>query len=211
MSKIALILGSGARIGQAVANKFSSAGYRVATVSRTPRTYDKDTLVHLTADFNDPASIEPIFDQVEELWGKSPDVVVYNAYSFAFTPSGPLSAEIGELAKSLNGNTVSPYSAAQIAHARNGGVTFIYTGNALNTLVDPNLTTLGVGKSASAHWIQAAAKAEQLRPAKFYYCDQRTPEGKPCYTGLKGEAHADLYLRLAQEEEQGDPIVIFRA
>ncbi|WWC69067.1 uncharacterized protein I206_103003 [Kwoniella pini CBS 10737] len=211
MSKIALVLGSGPRVGQAVANKFHSAGYRVATVSRSARTCDSDDLVHLTADFTDTTSVEPIFDQVEKVWGKSPDVVVYNAYAFASTHAGPLSADIDELAKSLNGNTISPYLAAQIAHARNKSVTYIYTGNALNTLVDPNLTALGAGKSASAHWIQAAAKAEQLRPAKFYYCDQRTPEGDPCYTGLKGEAHADLYLKLAEEEEQGEPIVVFRA
>ncbi|WVW82658.1 hypothetical protein I302_104669 [Kwoniella bestiolae CBS 10118] len=211
MSKIALIFGLGPRIGQPTATKFHHAGYKVATVARTPRTYTSDDFIHVTADLNDPSSVKPIFDKVETQWGKAPDVVIYNAGSLVPTPTNPLNANMDEFVKSFNVNTMTPYCAASIAYAKNNKVTFILTGNAFNTLVNPFFATQGVGKSASAHWIQAAAKAEALRPAKFYYCDQRTPEGKPCYTGLNGDAHADLYLKLAEEEEQGEPIVVLKA
>ncbi|WRT67524.1 uncharacterized protein IL334_004496 [Kwoniella shivajii] len=210
MSEIALILGSGSRVGESTARKFLEAGFKVATVSRTPRASQSEKHVHLTADLTNPASVDPVFNQLQQQWGV-PTVVIYNAYGGFVTDPNPLAAPLEEFAKTLNANTLSAYAAASIAYARNKGVTFIYTGNALNTVLDPKLTTLGVGKAASCKWIQEAAAAQQLRPATFYYCDQRTPEGLPCYTGLSGEAHADLYLDLARREEQGDPVIIFRA
>ncbi|OCF56049.1 hypothetical protein L486_06806 [Kwoniella mangroviensis CBS 10435] len=211
MSKIAIIFGLGPRIGQPAATKFHNAGYKVATVARTPDTSTTDDFLHLTADLNDPSAVKPIFDKVESHWDQSPDVVIYNAGALVPTPTNPLSANMDDFVKSFNVNTFTPYSAASIAYERNHAVTCLLTGNAFNTLVNPRFTTQGVGKSATAHWIQAAAKAEGLRPARFYYCDQRTPEGEPCYTGLKGDAHADLFLRLAEDPEQGEPIVVFRA
>ncbi|WVW82661.1 hypothetical protein I302_104672 [Kwoniella bestiolae CBS 10118] len=210
MSKIAVIFGSGARIGQASAKKFLSAGYKVATVSRTPQTTSDDDLVHLTADLQDPSTIEPIFDQVQQRWG-APSVVVYNAYGMYPTGGNPLSAPINEFTKTLSANTISAYAAASASYKRNNQVAFFYTGNALNTTVMPTLVTLGVGKTASAHWIEAAAKSEQLRPARFYYIDQRNQAGAPAGNAVNGEAHADLFLKLAEQKEQGEPIVVFKA
>ncbi|WWC89657.1 uncharacterized protein L201_004582 [Kwoniella dendrophila CBS 6074] len=211
MSKIALILGTGANIGKATAVKFRNAGYKVATVSRTPDNTKSDNALHLTADFADPTSIEPIFDQVQAYWGNAPNVVIYNAAATVKTADRAIEASITDFTRSLNVNTVSPYTAAGIAQSRDNTVTFIYTGNALNTILAPSLTLLGVGKTASAKWITEAAKDEKLRPSKFYYADQRRLDGSPCYTGLNGEAHADLFLKLAEQKEQGEPIIIFRA
>ncbi|WWD00981.1 hypothetical protein V866_007919 [Kwoniella sp. B9012] len=210
MSKIAIIFGSGARIGQASTNKFLSAGYKVVTVSRTPKNTSSEDLTHLTADLSDPSSIEPIFDQVQRRWG-APSIVVYNAASVFATGENPLSAPIDEFTKVINANTLSAYAAAAAGYKRNNNVAFFFTGNALNSMVMTRLVTAGVGKAASAHWIEAAAKAEQLRPARFYYVDQRNPEGGPAMNAVNGEAHADLFLELAEQEEQGDPIVVFRA
>ncbi|WVW79186.1 hypothetical protein I302_101152 [Kwoniella bestiolae CBS 10118] len=206
MSRIALILGCGKGIGTTIADGFHSAGYRVASVSRTPRSYASDDRVHLTADFADPSSIEPLFEEVEKRWGNAPDVVIYNAYAGTPTRTNPLEVAPDAFVNNININTTSAYSAAFIAHKRNNNVKYIYTGNALNNYIDPNITLLGVGKSASAHWIQAAAKAEG-----FYYCDQRRPDGSPCYTGLRGDAHGELYLKLAESREQGEPVIVFRA
>jgi hypothetical protein len=36
---------------------------------------------------------------------------------------------------------------------------------------------------------------------RFYYADERTEEGKPVGMAVDGEAHAELYLRLASEEK----------
>ncbi|WWD18825.1 hypothetical protein CI109_103280 [Kwoniella shandongensis] len=214
MNKIALILGSGARVGQAVTTKFLSAGYKVATVSRSAKTTpsDRDDLVHISADLSDPKAVEPVFDVVQQKWGSPPLVVIYNAAQNQPITPNPLTASIDQFTSALNINTVSSYTAASIAYSRNNKVTFIYTGNALSSdTIVPNLTVLGVGKSASSHWVQTAAASTELRPATFYYCDQRDLQGGPCYTGLNGQAHADLYLKLAEQEEQGEPLVVFRA
>jgi hypothetical protein len=78
-----------------------------------------------------------------------------------------LSVPADQFAKDLNVNTVSPYVAAMEAvkawedmqaKEEGGNKTFIYTGNALNQTVMPVplFLTLGVGKSASAHWVGLA-------------------------------------------------------
>ncbi|WWC89656.1 uncharacterized protein L201_004581 [Kwoniella dendrophila CBS 6074] len=215
VSKIALILGTGANIGQATVNNYKNSGYRVATVSRTAQpttdTTEKNSIVHFTADFADPSSIEPIFDQVQTHFGAAPDVVIYNAALMIITPTNPFDIPLTDFTKALNINTVSPYYAAGVAYARNNKIIFIYTGNGMNTMLDPKITSLGIGKAGSAHFIEEAAKEEFLRPAQFYYCDQRRLDGTPCYTGLSGQAHADLYIKLAQNTEQADPLIVFRA
>ena len=43
----------------------------------------------------------------------------------------------------------------------------------------------------------------------FYYADQRSPEGKPMYTGLDGDAHAETYWDLADSEAKGKSILTF--
>ena len=67
--------------------------------------------------------------------------------------------------KDLNINTVSAYVAAQETvcgweelGSKGGNKTFVYTGNLLNQNILPvsAFVTLGVGKSASAHWIGLA-------------------------------------------------------
>jgi hypothetical protein len=79
---------------------------------------------------------------------------------------------LAELTKSLNINTLSAYAAVQQAVQGfeqlpdTSSRTFIYTGNILNVMVMPNLLDLGVGKSATAHIIQAAATAYSDRGYK---------------------------------------------
>lgn len=38
---------------------------------------------------------------------------------------------------------------------------------------------------------------------RFYYGDQRHPDGEPLPTGLSGPAHAETYFKLAENLEQG--------
>ena len=42
----------------------------------------------------------------------------------------------------------------------------------------------------------------KLTPERFYYADERKPDGAPKY-GIDGDAHADLFWELAQAETQG--------
>lgn len=77
----------------------------------------------------------------------------------------PFKPSAAEFAKDLTVNTTSAYVAAQQAIQAfeslpdSASRTFIYTGNALNTMVMPPLLTLGVGKSATAHIIEVATKS----------------------------------------------------
>lgn len=82
------------------------------------------------------------------------------------------------------------------------------------------LLDLGVGKSATAHIIESAAAAytdrgfkyvfsrEIIRCARlihcrFYYADERKPDGAPAYQDINGEAHGKHYLELAEGKSQG--------
>lgn len=68
----------------------------------------------------------------------------------------------------------------------------------------PGWLSLGVGKTASAHLIQLADSVYREQEARFYFVDERTPEGKPMFTGLGGQAHAEMYLSLAEREVSED-------
>jgi NAD(P)-dependent dehydrogenase (short-subunit alcohol dehydrogenase family) len=163
---VILILGSGPRVGAAVAKKFASAGYSVAIASRKA-TGGKDAEGYLSikADLSEPSSIPAVFDAVKAEFQTAPSVVVYNAA--AMTPPAEndlFSIPVESLANDLNTNTVSVYAAAQQAVkgwetlAKDVNKVFIYTGNKLNTIVGPMLltVTLGIGKSASSYLIGSA-------------------------------------------------------
>lgn len=70
-----------------------------------------------------------------------------------------------QFTRDLNVNTTSVFVAAKLAVEgfetlpASAARTFLYTGNALNTVAVPPLFTLGVGKTATAHMIECAAIA----------------------------------------------------
>ncbi|KAM0283250.1 hypothetical protein ACHAQH_002544 [Verticillium albo-atrum] len=64
------------------------------------------------------------------------------------------------------------------------------------------LLDLGVGKSATAHIIQSAAAAYADQESKFYYADERKADGSAKFN-VSGEAHAKLYVELAESASQG--------
>ena len=145
------------------------------------------------------------------------------------TPSdekSPLSLPLANFTRDLNITTVSAFAAAQQAVlafeqlSDSASKTFIYTGNILNTTILPPLMDLGVAKSGTAHMIQYAAAAYkdrgykyvlpapvlpamELTKPRFYYADQRKADGSAAYFDLDGEAHAKLYVQLADGESQG--------
>lgn len=165
-SRVALILGAGPRIGQAVAERFAKDGYKVAIASRSGSgSTNAGGFLSLKADFTKPEKIRPLFERVKSEFGAFPSVVIYNAA--ALTP--PLkevmfSIPAENFEADLKINSVSSYVAAQEAVKgwetlpKETKKSFIYTGNILNTTIlpTPMMTTLGVGKSASAYWIGTA-------------------------------------------------------
>jgi hypothetical protein len=79
---------------------------------------------------------------------------------------------LADFNRDFNLNTTSAFVAAQQAALGfaqlpdSAARTFIYTGNATNTIIIPPLLDLGVGKSATAHIIQSAAAAYKDRGFK---------------------------------------------
>ncbi|KAL5314103.1 hypothetical protein ACEPPN_018527 [Leptodophora sp. 'Broadleaf-Isolate-01'] len=216
--KVLLFLGAGGNVGASSVALFKSKGYKVASVARTIREKVKaHSDMVLTADFRDPSVIKGIFEKVEEQLGV-PNIVVYNPYSWSMGPDpfNPVSASIQDFQKDLAINTVSAYAAAQATVAgfeklpSDTKKTFIYTGNAGNTRIIPEFLMLGIGKSSSWYLIQtlAATPAFASKPYRFYYADERTPEGKAMHY-ISGQGHAEFFLQLAEKEGQGEPLATF--
>lgn len=82
------------------------------------------------------------------------------------------------------------------------------------------LMDLGVGKSATAHIIQSAATAyadrgfkyvvpiplsflTKLIKCRFYYGDERKPDGSAAHSDINGEAHGKFYVQLAEGKPPG--------
>ncbi|KAF5970872.1 short-chain dehydrogenase reductase like yusS [Fusarium coicis] len=190
-SPIVLILGSGPNIGQSVARKFSSEGFRVAIASRSQKEADStDKQLNIKTDLTKPLEVADAFSKVKTTFG-TPSVVVYNASAAAFPPADDPLAFIAAQ-QAVAGFAQLPDSAAR---------TFIYTGNILNVTILPKFLDAGVGKSGVAHMVWAAADAYKNKGYKFYYADERKPDGAPKYR-VDGDAHADLYWALSQGKEQ---------
>ncbi|OQD97929.1 hypothetical protein PENSOL_c010G09277 [Penicillium solitum] len=193
---VILILGSGPRVGAAVAKQFASTGYSVAIASRSASA-GKTTEGYLSvkADLSNPSSISAVFDAVKAEFQSPPSVVVYNAA--ALTPPADdtlFSIPADSVAADLNVNTVSAYAAAQEAVKgweglpQNTNKLFIFTGNMQNKAVIPMplMLNLGIGKSASA----------------FIYADERNADGSMKGMSLDGEAHAQFFADLANGKEE---------
>ncbi|CAI7640490.1 unnamed protein product [Penicillium pancosmium] len=208
---VALILGSGPRVGASVAAAFLSKGYSVATASRSGTgVKTSEGYLSLAADFADPSSISALFGSVKNTFGAAPSVVIYNAAGLTPPPNSAsvLSIPAERFVNDLNVNTVSPYVAAQKAVEEwatlPGDIkkTFIYTGNPLNVQVAPMplFLNLGVGKRASTYWIAVADETYAAKGYRFHYADERAEGGKGKGNNLDGPAHGEFYSQLASHE-----------
>ncbi|KAF3761975.1 hypothetical protein M406DRAFT_342643 [Cryphonectria parasitica EP155] len=220
MSKpVAIIYGSGANVGAAITAKFLSAGYRVATVSRSPlpsAPADANTHVHIQADLKDPAAVSRIFAELSAAQGwPFPDVLIWNAYSVtppsADDPTNPFAVPDAGFDADLDVMIKSPYLAAReavrvwTAEGRKG--TFIMTGNMLPKGVLPQsmlpvpvagVTTLGIGKSGANFWVGTADEVFKEKGFRFFFADERNAEGEAIGVVPKGDSHAEMFLHLAQ-------------
>ncbi|KAG0646841.1 hypothetical protein D0Z07_6396 [Hyphodiscus hymeniophilus] len=213
-----LFFGAGANVGAASVALFKNKGYKVASVARTVRDEVKahSDLV-LTANFNDPSCLKSIFEQVEKELG-IPSVIVYNAYSWS-RPSDdndPLSTSVEGVQNDFAVNSISLYAAAQEAIKgfeklpQEVKKTFIFTGNRGSTVITPDIFLLAWTKSASWYLIQTlvATTLFQSKGYRFYFADERCPDGKGMRY-ISGSAHAELYVELAEKEDQGPPLATF--
>lgn len=75
---VALILGAGSNIGNAVVKKLASKGYKVALVARSLDANDSTAdRLNISSDLSKTEEVEGIFAKVKEKLG-TPSVVVYN-------------------------------------------------------------------------------------------------------------------------------------
>ncbi|KAH7381120.1 putative short chain type dehydrogenase [Cadophora sp. MPI-SDFR-AT-0126] len=210
LKPVMLLLGAGANIGKAVATKFASSGYEVATAARSLEDGQPSPgRWTYKIDLNKPNGVADLFSKVSSQVG-IPSVVIYNAAALTFPSDGnPLSVSVADIETALNINTVSMYAAAQQAVAgfeklpKSILKTFLYTGNILNVAPMPKLISLGVGKAASAHIIQSLALGYSDKNYHFYYVDERKEDGSSVGTAVSGSAHAEHFFELAQQENQG--------
>ncbi|KAF2731141.1 putative short chain type dehydrogenase [Polyplosphaeria fusca] len=208
-SPIVLILGAGPNVGKAVAHKFAAKGYKVALAARSVKEADStDTQLNIPSDFSKTDDVVNAFAKAKEVFG-IPSVVVYNVSAVTFTPANDAFAmSLAEFSRDTTINIHSAFVAAQQAVLgfaqlpASAARTFIYTGNVLNVAILPKFLSAGVGKSGAAHMIWTASDAYKDRGYKFYYADERKPDGSPKYR-IDGDAHAKLYWELANGETQG--------
>ncbi|KAI0434767.1 hypothetical protein F5Y09DRAFT_217170 [Xylaria sp. FL1042] len=212
---VALIIGAGEAIGRESAEKFAAAGYKVAVASRSQR-LDPSKFPFFELDAAEPAKIPALFEKVHKEVGV-PEVVIYNAYASA-KPDRSAVFDIDtpeNFQKRMNVNSVSATIAAHEAvkgflelesqgKLGSGGGTYHFTGNALNDKPILGFFSLGIGKSSAAAMVEYLARtAYNDKPFSFYYVDERAPDGRPMYKGANSDAHADVFLQLAQDPKQG--------
>lgn len=77
-SPVALIIGAGPNIGQSVARKFASKGYKVGLAARSVKEAEStDSQLNIPSDFSKTEDVVKAFDRVKKTFG-IPSVVVYN-------------------------------------------------------------------------------------------------------------------------------------
>lgn len=216
-SNIAIVFGSGARVGSSVAKKFLSHNYKVVTVSRSDLTFEEfpKNHFHVNGDLADFNIVPLVFNKTREVFGE-PRVIVYNAAAASIitqTPDDFLSITPQILEGDQTINVTSAFSAIQESiktfektPATEKPKTFIYTGNIQNIKPVSFITTVGIGKCGA---FSALGVADQLFGAKgyrFYYADERVASGEPASMGLSGEAAAEFYFDLAENGNKDIPI-----
>lgn len=74
----------------------------------------------------------------------------------------------------------------------------------------PSIFALGLTKSSVWYMVQTLVATPLFASKKyrFYYADERTPEGKGMRF-VSGPGHAEFFLRLAEQEERGEPLATF--
>ena len=217
MPKSIMIVGAGPAIGRGVAEKFVKAGWSVVLTARNPDRLaeeaaalsEKGVAVHtVPADATDPVALRAAIATGDELTGGL-TVVHFNAAVvriqdlFSMTDAEVTSDLAINVAAGLHTirAAVAPFAAAANVRAEAGlfgdrGGTILVTGGGIATVPNPNAVSLGVGKVAMRHAVQALAKplAERgIRIATATVREKILPDS-PESAGV-----ADLMWRLATD------------
>jgi NAD(P)-dependent dehydrogenase (short-subunit alcohol dehydrogenase family) len=204
MSKSIMIIGAGPAIGRGVAEKFGSEGWAVVLAARNPERLAeeaaalsaKGVTVHtLPVDATDPVALRAAMAKGDELTGGL-SVVHFNAAVVRIQDL--FSMTDAEVTDDLAINVAAGLHTIRAAVGLFGdrGGTILVTGGGIATVPNPNAVSLGVGKVAMRHAVQAlfeplAGRGIRLATATVR---ERILPGSPESTGV-----ADLIWRLATD------------
>lgn len=201
--KVCALVGAGAGLGLAIAQRFGQAGYQLALLARRPEAlaaYTKslnDAAIQATGfqvDAADAGSIAAAFAAIRQTVG-APDVLVYNAALLKQDSVMSLTAEA--LVQDFKVNAAGAISAIQqvlpeMQQQRSG--TILLTGGGLALYPSPQLISLGIGKAAVRYLALSLAdelKANGIHIATVTICGAIAPG-----TNFAPDAIAEVYWQL---------------
>lgn len=155
--RLAVVVGAGPGIGQAVGRRFGREGYRIVLASRHPKRLthiaanlarDDIETVPLGIDVGDLDALRTGLEQVTAEWG-DPEVLLYNA---AHGPAiKPTHLDVPILLDSLRVNLVGALVSVQSVvptMRQHGRGTILFTGEGHALSPHPEAAALGMGKAA---------------------------------------------------------------
>jgi NAD(P)-dependent dehydrogenase (short-subunit alcohol dehydrogenase family) len=166
MSKSIIIVGAGPAIGRGVAEKFGSEGWTVVLAARNPDRLAeeaaalsaKGVTVHtVPVDATDPVALRAAIAKADELTGGL-TVVHFNAAVVRIQDLFSMTdAEVtGDLAINVAAGLHTIRAAVALFGDRGGAI--LVTGGGIATVPNPNAVSLGVGKVAMRHAVEALVK-----------------------------------------------------
>lgn len=231
---VALVTGASRGIGALTARRLAAAGARVVLVSR-----DKHALgtlareigngaVGLACDVRDTETLSRALDQLPELVGDAPDIVVNNAGAFAIVPAGETSVE--SFADMIAVNLTAPFAVVRslLPSLRRRGSGHIVT---IGSIADRYVFSGNAAYASSKHGVRALHEVlrTELRgtgirvslvspgPVDTRLWDAIDPDNKPGFTPrneMLSPAHvadAVLYVVTAPSELNVDELRVSRA
>lgn len=203
MSKVCAVVGVGAGLGLAIAQRFGREGYQLALLARRSEALAEYTKILSDAgiqatgfrvDVADYASIAAAFAEIQHTIGH-PDVLVYNAA--LLKQDSIMSLTTQDLVQDFKVNTAGAISAIQqvlprMQQQKSG--TILLTGGGLALYPNSQLISLGIGKAAIRYLALGLAeelKAEGIHIATVTICGTIAPDTK-----FAPDAIADVYWQL---------------
>jgi NAD(P)-dependent dehydrogenase (short-subunit alcohol dehydrogenase family) len=165
--KVAAVLGVGPGLGAAIARRFAREGFAVALMARREESVvgvrediegDGSTVLSISADATDPASVEAAFGRVRSELG-DPEVFVYNAG--AFQMGGILEIPPEKFDECFKANCAGAfYAARQVLPAmiEAGRGTILLTGATASLRGSARFSALAVGKFGLRALAQSMAR-----------------------------------------------------
>lgn len=154
---ICIVVGMGAGVSFAAANRFARENYQIAMIGRNRRSLDD--LEHKLQDTNfsaqgfvgdaaDENSLRSALAEIRETLGEC-EVLIYNAYGLTEATASEVS--IGDFRRDAEANLFAPLVAAQEvlpAMKKRGKGTLLFTGGGAGLDAYPDWASLSIGKAA---------------------------------------------------------------